>query len=107
MLFAGLVSGCAGISDVTFDAAVTDPGKYSPYTCSDFDKVISSTMIRITELEQLIARASQGPGGEVMSAVAYSSELRQARGQVRVMKTLAAEKQCGANDGYLSRRSVY
>src|SRR4051795_6361513 len=71
LLLAALVSGCAGISDETLDAVVTDPGKYILYNCSDFDKIISSTTIRMTELEQLIARASQGPGGAVMSAVAY------------------------------------
>lgn len=107
LLLAGLVAGCAGISDEALDATLIDPGKYALYDCRDLDRAISSTMIRITELEQLIARASQGPGGGVMSAVAYNSELRQGRGQLRALKALSAEKQCVANNEYLSRRSVY
>src|SRR3954452_11982207 len=101
------VAGCAGFIDESFDAALADPGKYALYNCRDLESAISSTMIRITELEQLIARASQGPGGAVMSAVAYNAELRQGRGQLKALKALAAEKQCVANDEYRSRRSIY
>jgi hypothetical protein len=104
--FAGL-SGCVGMTDETLDAALTDPTKYALYDCRDLDRAISSTMIRLTELEQLIARASQGPGGAVMSAIAYNAELRQGRGQLKALKALSAEKQCVANNEYLSRRSLY
>jgi hypothetical protein len=75
VLVAG-VFGCAGVSDDTLEAALTDPGKYNVYTCGDVDNAIAATMARITELERLISRGSQGPGGAVMSAVAYRSEYR-------------------------------
>jgi len=107
LLVGAIIAGCAGISDETLDAALTEPGRYAPYDCRDLDRAIASTMVRITELEQLIARASQGPGGAVMSAVAYKSEHRQGRAQLRALKVLSAEKQCVINSEYLSRRSVY
>jgi hypothetical protein len=108
VLIAGTVSGCAGVGDETLGGALgADPGKYVPYSCGDVDTAISSTTIRITELEQLIARASQGTGGTVMATIAYRSEYNQARSQLRVLKAAAAEKQCVVNSEYLSRRSVY
>jgi hypothetical protein len=107
VLVAGILAGCAGLSDDTLEAALTDPGKYNVYTCGDVDNAIAATMARITELEQLISRGSQGAGGTVMSAVAYRSEYRLGRAQLRALKAAAAEKQCVANSGFLSRRSLY
>jgi hypothetical protein len=108
VLVAGAISGCAGAGDETLHHAFTaDPGKYTLYSCRDVDTALSTTTLRITELEQLIARASQGTGGTVMAAVAYRSEYNQARSQLRALKVAAAEKQCVANSEYLSRRSVY
>lgn len=107
VLVAGFLAGCAGLSDDTLEAALTDPGKYNVYTCGDVDNAIAATMARITELEQLISRGSQGAGGAVMSAVAYRSEYRLGRAQLRALKAAAAEKQCVANSGFLSRRSLY
>ena len=107
-LIAGAVSGCAGVGDGTMgDALTADPGKYILYNCRDVDTAISTTTLRITELEQLIARASQGTGGAAMAAVAYRSEYNQARGQLRALKVAAAEKQCVVNSEYSSGRSVY
>ena len=107
LLIAGALAGCAGGGDATIDDAFADPGKYILYSCSDVDTAIASITIRITELEQLIARASQGTGGTIMAAVAYRSEYNQARAQVKALKVTAAEKQCVVNSEYLSRRSLY
>ena len=108
VFLAGSVGGCAGVGDETLnDALIIDPGKYTPYNCLDIDNSISTTTARVTELEQLISRASQGTGGTVMAAVAYHSEYKQTRAQLRALKRLAADKQCVANSEYLSRRSVY
>ena len=105
---AGAISGCAGVGDETLsDSLTSDPGKYTLYNCRDVDTAISTTRLRITELEQLIARASQGSGGTVMAAVAYRSEYSQARGQLRALKVAAAEKQCVVNSEYSSQRSLY
>src|SRR6188472_2553307 len=94
LLIAVSFAGCAGGGDATMDDAFADPGKYVPYSCGDVDTAISSTTIRITELEQLISRASQGTGGSVMAAVAYRSEYNQARAQLRALKVASADKQC-------------
>jgi hypothetical protein len=108
VLIAGTVSGCAGVGDDTLGHALTaDPGKYTLYNCRDVDTAMSTAMLRITELEQLISRASQGTGGTVMAAVAYRSEYNQARSQLRALKVAAAEKQCVVNSEYSSQRSVY
>ena len=90
-----------------YHAFTADPGKYTLYSCRDVDTAMSTTTARITELEQLIARASQGTGGTVMAAVAYRSEYNQARSQLRALKVAAAEKQCVVNSEYSSERSVY
>jgi hypothetical protein len=107
ILIAGGVAGCTGIGEENWDNALAEPGKYTLYSCRDMETSISNTTARLTELEQLISRASQGPGGALMSAVAYQTEYRQSRAQLRALKLTAAEKQCVVNSDYLSRRSVY
>ena len=46
------------------------------------------------ELEQLMARAAQGAGGEFVNAIAYRSEYLQAQGELEVLAKTAAAKQC-------------
>lgn len=107
VLIAGIVTGCAGMSDETMEDALAEPGKYNVYSCRDVENAMLSTAARVAELEQLMSRAAQGTGGSVMGAVAYGTEYKQGRAQLRALKAAAAEKQCVINSDYLSRRSLY
>ena len=75
-LTAGL-AGCGTISERTAASAFTSPGKYNVYTCQDIENTIGALRVRQVELEQLMARASQGAGGEFVNTIAYRGEYAQ------------------------------
>ena len=62
------------------------PGKYDFHTCQDIVSGIRNQRARAGELEQLMARSSQGAGGEFVNAIAYRSEYVQTRGELAVLR---------------------
>ena len=106
ILMAGL-GGCGSISDRTAAAAFTSPGKYGVYTCEDVERTIAALRARQVELEQLMARASQGAGGEFVSTIAYRGEYAQGRGDLVELAKARADKQCIADSKYSSGRAVF
>ena len=102
MLMVGL-AGCGSISDRTAAAAFTSPGKYNIYTCQDVERSIAGCARRQVELEQLMARASQGAGGEFVNTIAYRGEYAQGRGDLIELAKAKADKQCAAESKYLER----
>jgi hypothetical protein len=106
MLMVGL-AGCGSISDRTAAAAFTSPGKYDVYSCEDVERMIAAVRVRQVELEQLMARASQGAGGEFVNAIAYRGEYAQGRGDLIELAKAKADKQCVADSKYSSGRAVF
>ncbi len=104
---AGL-AGCGSISDRTAAAAFSSPGKYNVYTCEDVERTIAALRVRQVELEQLMARASQGgAGGEFVNTIAYRGEYAQGRGDLVELAKARADKQCVADSKYSSGRAVF
>jgi hypothetical protein len=103
---AGL-AGCASIDERTAAAAFTSPGKYDIYTCSDLETAAVGLRNRQLELEQLMARASQGAGGEFASMIAYRGEYAQGRGELVELNKAKANKQCVSESKYSSGRAVF
>lgn len=82
-------------------------GKYNVYTCQDLQERASASHTRQVELEQLMARAAQGAGGEFINAVAYRSEYMQVRAEMVELKRVAADKQCATESKFSSGRAVF
>ena len=87
--------------------ALADPGKYRVYTCSDLQTAALEEQTRATELEQLLARSSQGTGGAVMGAIAYRSEYNQVRARLRTIKASAQNQSCSTSSPHSSGRALY
>ena len=106
-VLAGGLGGCGSISDRTAAAAFTSPGKYNVYTCQDMDTAMLVLRARQVELEQLMARASQGAGGEFVNTIAYRGEYAQRRGDLIELAKAKADKQCAADSKFSSGRAVF
>lgn len=106
-LLAAVLGACGTISDQTTASALVSPGKYNIYTCSDMDAQVLSMRKRQTELEQLMARASQSAGGEIINALSYRTEYLQTRGELAELSKAAADKQCAVDSQFSSGRAVF
>jgi hypothetical protein len=106
MLIVGL-AGCGTISDRTAAAAFTSPGKYDIFTCDDVERIMTALRVRQVELEQLMARASQGVAGEFVNTIAYRGEYAQGRGDLIELAKAKADKQCAVDSKFSSGRAVF
>ena len=87
--------------------AFTQPGRYSIYNCPDIEQQLKAYQQRQVELEQLMARASQGAGGALVGTIAYKSEYLQVRGQINELHKAAADKSCALDSKWSSGRAVF
>jgi hypothetical protein len=101
------LAGCGSISERTAAAAFTSPGKFDVYTCQDIETSAATLKKRQLELEQLMARASKGSGGEFVNIIAYRGEYAQGRGELVEMNKALADKQCATESKFSSGRAVF
>jgi hypothetical protein len=101
------LSGCGSQGERTLAGSFTSPGKYNIYTCDDIERIIVPYRARVVELEQLMARSSQGAGGEFVNMIAYRGEYAQYRADIAEMLKAKADKQCAVNDKFSSGRAVF
>jgi hypothetical protein len=87
------LTGCSGTEN---DVAnyLTDQNKYEFYSCRQIARELESTTKRVRELERLMATASKGGGGEVISAITYRPELLKQRGNMNALLRTGREKHC-------------
>jgi hypothetical protein len=91
-----LLAGCAVSGDHAEDFYVA-PGKYVFYDCKQLAGVAAHFEQRNKELENLMARAKKGPGGELVSAMAYNSDYYSNLGELKDVRREQAEKKCDPN----------
>jgi hypothetical protein len=91
--FAALLAGCAG-SIENVGMATVDPAKFTFYNCDDLAARNRNVIARERELRDLMARAAAGPGGALVNALAYRSEYVSVRGELSLLRKVAAEKNC-------------
>jgi hypothetical protein len=92
-----LLAGCASKSANDEDRVgsfLVSPGKYEFYTCAHLAQMTVAYTTREKELEALIAKAGTDAGGRLASAVAYSAEHSQARGNLVELRKTATAKNC-------------
>lgn len=90
------LAGCAVSGENAEDFYVA-PGKYVLYDCAQLAGVAAHFEARDKELTQLIARAKEGAGGELVSALAYDADYYSNRGELRNVRREQAEKKCAAD----------
>ena len=98
-----VVAGCAGHDMV---ASVTRPGKFRLYNCDQLDKQGAIVLKQERELDALIQKARQGPGGEIAVAIAYQNEHNIALGDLREIDLSAAERNCALKFRTVSEQAV-
>ncbi len=93
---AALLSACAntGVPDDDWGQLLVAPDKYVLYNCPDIEREAKQVATRQRKLEALMAQASTGSGGRMVSAIAYRPEYLEARGQMNVLRQAAREKKC-------------
>jgi hypothetical protein len=107
LLVAFALAGCGAITDETAGRAMMTPGRYDIYPCSNIEARILDIGRRRIELEQLMARSAQSPGGEFINAMAYRTEYIQTGGDLEELARASAEKKCASDSKYTSKRTVY
>jgi hypothetical protein len=89
------LAGCTGpTGDRVADTVLVAPGKYDIYTCPQLVGLAKAARTREQELGELMARASQGAGGELVNTLAYRTDYLQARAQQKMIVQKAQEKRC-------------
>lgn len=93
-LLTPVLGGCAANLDLGMLYAA--PGKYDYLRCEDLPARLAASISREKQLNELIRRANQEAGGQVVSAVTYSADLAQVRADQKVLRQAAIDKKCGS-----------
>src|ERR1041385_8357844 len=97
---------CAGAPASADDAALSRffvaPGRYILYNCQALIVAAKANLIRMHELEALMAKS----GSEFANAVAYRPEYLQLSGELDDMRREAADKKCKTAPGDPQQRRV-
>lgn len=91
------LAACGSVNDPREDkvgAFLVAPGKYQLYDCQQLAQAAAPYFVREKELREVRTKAESGPGGELISSLAYGSEYGQVRGNIDELRREAAEKKC-------------
>jgi hypothetical protein len=97
------LSGCAGHE---FETTASRPGKFRLYDCNALDTRGGQLVKREAELNRLMQRARQGPGGDIAVAIAYQNEYNTVKGDLREIETTGADRNCVLKYRTASERAV-
>ena len=89
LLCVGL-AGCAGGETLFF----ADTGKYRFHNCDQLATVEKQKVARQRELRELIDKAEQGAGGQIVSAIAYRSDYTAVNEELSVIEATVRAKNC-------------
>jgi hypothetical protein len=85
--------GCGSVSDPAgFSIATQD--RYDFMTCKEIVNYRTSNNTRVKQLTELMEKADSSPGGFIVSAAAYRSELVQARALAAAAERAARLNNC-------------
>jgi hypothetical protein len=87
------VVGCSGVPDVGSYAFVLQD-RYAYNSCPELTNLRAHWIAREKELVGLVDKAESTPGGFLVSAASYRSELVQARAHVRFIGDAQRQKGC-------------
>src|SRR5882762_9666925 len=89
-----LVTGCAASDGPYFFA---DEGKYRYHSCEQLVVVSKQKHDRQRELKELIDKAEQAAGGQIVSVLAYRSDYVAVNEEVQVIDSTLRDKNCAAS----------
>ena len=89
-----LVTGCASSDGPYFFA---DAGKYHFHSCEQLAVASKQKRDRQRELKELIDKAEQAAGGQIVSVLAYRSDYVAVNEEVQVIDSTVREKNCAAS----------
>ncbi len=93
VLLAASLVGCT-TTEEKLAGYYAEPGKYKFYPCAALAILVPPLKEREQELRALMAKAERGPGGGLVSAVAYRNDLLATRGELMEIERTAASKNC-------------
>jgi|GEM_PF-3165734 len=91
---AGLTAACAGGMDPGYSVVSQD--RFSFMECPQLISERGTWTAREKQLSELAAKAEASPGGIIVSAAAYRTELAAARTNLRLVQQAAQQKGCDA-----------
>jgi hypothetical protein len=86
-----LVTGCASSDGPYFFA---DAGKYQYHTCEQLWTASKQRRDRQRELKELIDKAEQAAGGQIVSVLAYRSDYVAVNEEIQVIDSAVRDKNC-------------
>jgi hypothetical protein len=92
-LAAVMLAGCA-MSDDSLSSFLVAPGNYVLFSCDDIARTAKATQARQKELEQLMAKAGTGTGGQLIGDATYGTDYATTRGQMKNLRAAAADRKC-------------
>ena len=93
MLLLVFLGGCGLVGEKSTNSVI-DPGRYEFHNCDQLAAQSQGLQAREHELVALMQQAAQSPGGEVIGAVAYRTELVQIRGYLKQIAGYSEKKNC-------------
>jgi hypothetical protein len=92
---AALCAACAGVGD-PFGYSIVAQDKYDFHDCARIKGAQRSLATREKTLSALVDKAEAAPGGFVVGALAYRTELASVRAELRAADRAAQVNQCDA-----------
>jgi hypothetical protein len=89
-----LVTGCASSDGPYFFA---DAGKYQFHNCEQLATASKQKRDRQRELKELIDKAEQAAGGQIVSLLAYRSDYVAVNEEIQVIDSTLRDKNCSAS----------
>ena len=89
-----LLTGCASSEGPYLFA---DAGKYHFHNCEQLATVSKQKHDRQRELKELIDKAEQAAGGQIVSALAYRTDYAAVNEELQVIDSTLREKDCSAS----------
>ncbi len=105
-----VLAGCGSstsMSDQFGSSVWVTPGKYAYHDCKQAQTIDLRYANRQKELEELMARASQGAGGQVIGQLAYRTEYQQVLGERQQLAKALVDRQCYIESPRSSERTVF
>ena len=103
-----VLAGCGGsLTQTVGDSVWITPNKYQFHDCKLLIGLEAGNLKRTKDLEDLMAKAAQSPGGGMIGTLAYRTEYQQALGERRQIETTIGEKRCRTDRESVSSKSVF
>jgi hypothetical protein len=94
-LAAAVVAGCSTNGEDRLGSALVAPGGFEFYDCQQLATQDRVQTTHEHELERLMAKAKQGAGGGLVSAIAYEPDYATNHATLRELHREQARKKCG------------